>query len=110
MRSFCLALLLSVGFVAPGFAASHTWTGTISDGMCGAKHMAGEGGMKVSDRECTEMCAKKGAKYVLVTDGKVMPIANQGLAALATFSGDKVTVTGELKNDAVTIATIAKAK
>lgn len=40
-----------------------TWTGTISDSMCGAKH----GMAKMTDRECTEMCVKTGAKYIFVS-------------------------------------------
>ena len=61
------ALLVALAAV-PAFAAPQTWTGTISDSMCGAKHMEGEHGMKVSDKACTEMCVKKGATYVFVSD------------------------------------------
>ncbi len=109
MKILSVMILLGSTISAPVFAAQ-TWTGTISDSMCGAKHMEGEHGMKVTDKECTDMCVKKGAKYVLVSDGKVMPIANQNLASLKNFAGDRVTVTGDLKDNSITVSKIEKAK
>jgi hypothetical protein len=51
----------------PTFASEQTLRGTISDIMCGASHA----GMptKMTDRECTQFCAAKGAQYVIVSDG-----------------------------------------
>ncbi|MDR1990643.1 MAG: hypothetical protein LBQ09_10495 [Acidobacteriaceae bacterium] len=110
MKTLSLALLFGTIVASPAFAAPQTWTGTISDAMCGAKHMDGDHGMKTSEKECTEMCVSHGSKYVLVSDGKVLAIANQSLASLKTFAGDRVSVTGELKDAAVTISKIEKAK
>ena len=93
MKAVSLGALLVALIASSTFAAPQTWTGTISDSMCGAKHMEGEHGMKVSDKECTEMCVKKGAKYVLVSDGKVLAIANQDFKGLAQLKGDAVTIT-----------------
>ena len=92
----------------PAFAAPQTWTGTISDSMCGAKHMEGEHGTKVSDKACTEMCVKKGATYVFVSDGKVLTIANQHFKGLARQAGAMVKLTGELKGDTVTVSKLEK--
>ena len=97
------ALLVALSSVS-AFAAPRTWTGTISDSMCGAKHMQGEHGTKISEKECTEMCVKKGATYVFVSDGKVLTIANQGFKGLAQQAGAAVKLTGELKGDTVTIS------
>jgi hypothetical protein len=109
MRTVRLAALLGALAAIPAFAAPQTWTGTISDSSCGAKHMEGEHGMQVSDRACTDMCVKKGAKYVLVTDGKVLAIANQDFKGLSQFAGAGVKITGERQGDTVTVAKIEKA-
>ena len=103
------ALLVALTTV-PAFAAPQTWTGTISDSMCGAKHMEGEHGMKVSDKDCTAMCVKKGAKYVFVSDGKVLTIANQDFKGLTEQAGAAVRLTGALNGDTVTITKLEKAR
>src|ERR1035438_4180447 len=43
------------------FAADQTWTGKISDSMCGATHQSAteHGGKKMSDRDCTLACVKE---------------------------------------------------
>ena len=92
-------------------AETGTWTGTISDSGCGASHDAmTEHGKKGNDKQCTQMCLMKGAKYVFVNDGKVLMIKNQNLADLKKFAGDRVTVSGDLSGDTLTVAKIAAAK
>ncbi len=83
----CIGLLLGLtSFVS---AADQTWTGKISDSMCGGSHakmIAAHGGAgKMTDRDCTLACTKAGGKYVFVMggSGKVYNIANQDLADLA---------------------------
>lgn len=94
---------------SPVFAA--TWTGTISDSMCGLKHQTGEHeGKKMTDRDCTEACIKGGAKYVFVSGDKVYKIANQDFAGLKTHAGHKVTLTGDAKDDSITVAKIEMPK
>ena len=109
MRSIRLGALVVALTAGPAFAAPQTWTGTISDSACGAKHMEGEHGMKVSNKDCTEMCVKKGATYVFVSDGKVLAIANQDFKGLAQQAGAAVRLTGERKGDTVTVAKLEKA-
>ncbi len=103
------ALLMALTTV-PAFAAPQTWTGTISDSTCGAKHMEGEHGMKVSDKDCTAMCVKKGATYVFVSEGKVLTIANQDFKGLMEQAGAAVKLTGALNGDTVTITKLEKAR
>ena len=55
--SLCLASL-------PAQQAPQTWTGRISDSMCGASHQAKAGAL--TERECIFECLKSLAKYVLV--------------------------------------------
>ena len=96
---------------ASAWAATGTWTGTISDSSCGVSHDAmTEHGKKGSDKQCTQMCVMKGAKYVFVNDGKVLMIKNQNFADLKKFAGDRVTVSGDLTGDTVTVTKIAAAK
>ncbi|HEX5475042.1 MAG TPA: hypothetical protein VFX12_10310 [Vicinamibacterales bacterium] len=109
MKKFCL-MAAAVLFCATPLLAAETWTGTISDSMCGAKHGAGEHAKKMTDRECTEACVTQGAKYVFVTDGKVYQIDNQDFAGLKVHAGHKVALTGDMKDDTITVSKIAMPK
>ena len=101
--------LVAVLFVSVGaaVAADQTWTGKISDSMCGATHKAGaEHGAKMSDRDCTLACVKHGGKYVFVQGGKVYQIANQDYAGLEEHAGHTVKLTGDMKGDTITVSNI----
>lgn len=97
-------------------AEQKTWTGAISDSMCGASHAGMRThGEKVTDRECTVACLNYqtpgSPKYVFVTGGKVYPIANQTFTGLGRRSGEPMIVTGELDaSGAITIAKIEPVK
>ncbi len=87
-------------------------TGTISDSACGVSHsamMAQHSNLK-SDKDCTLACVKSGAKYVLVSGGKVYNIANQDMKELQANAGENVTVTADVKGDTITVSKIAKEK
>ena len=110
----CIArVLMVVGLLFTyqinGTAAPKTWTGQIGDSMCGPKHKS-MGSMKMSDRECTEMCIKAGGKYVFVTGGKVYQLADQKDQALATHAAHTVLLTGEPKGDTITMLKIEMPK
>src|SRR5438045_8101731 len=97
---WCMSLL---GAAAP--AAEQTWTGQISDSMCGANHtqMIATKNKELRttsgapERDCTLACVKDGGKYVFVVKGKVYKIANQELAAIQTHAGQTVLLTGDLQ-------------
>jgi len=94
MKKFAFVAL----FAASAFAAEYK--GTISDSKCGAAHAdASEKSMK-----CVNSCIKGGQKAVLVSEGKVIQIANPD--KVATHLGHKVTVTGKLDGDTVTIDSV----
>jgi hypothetical protein len=107
MKTMMLAMTLVFGVAVT--AAPQTWTGKIGDSHCGAAHKP-MGGMKMSDRECTEMCVKSDGKYVFVSKGKVYQIADQKDPALATHAGHTVLLTGEMKGDTITVAKIEMPK
>ena len=103
MRSALGVLVVGVLAVVPVAAQSgQTWKGTISDSNCNGKHAAGEhDGKKMTDTECTNVCIKKGAKYVFVSDGKVYALVNQSSKTIAAHAGHQVELTGTLKGDAI---------
>jgi hypothetical protein len=100
-------------FAGPAvFAAEQTWTGKISDSKCGLSHKAMQhGDKKMTDRKCTGACVKGGAKYVFESNGKVYTIENQNEPDLVARAGRRVTLTGEMKGDSITVSKIqARAK
>ena len=108
-----LLLASAFVFVTAGLQARapETWKGTISDSMCGLKHSAEKHGGKGSDhRACIEKCVKGGDEYVLVSDGKVMKIANQDFAGLKTHAAHEVMLTGEIKDGAIVVSKIEMPK
>src|SRR5688572_4749276 len=81
-------------------AAEKTWTGSISDSMCGASHKGMDhGAKKMTARECTQMCIKGGSRYVFAVGSKVYGVENQSFAGLAEHAGHTVKLTGEMSAD-----------
>lgn len=104
MRTRIIVGAIAMLAASSAFAAEQSWTGAISDKMCGADHK--KMGGKLSDRECTLTCTKGGAPYVLVVDGKVYQLTTHD-AELRTHAGHTVIVTGELKGDSIQVTKIA---
>jgi hypothetical protein len=98
-----LSLLMVVGLTASSaFAAGKTFSGTVSDAMCGAKHMG-------PAAECTRACVSKGSKYALIVGDKVYTLESSDKAALATLdkqAGAKVTVNGTEKDNTITVSSV----
>jgi len=98
-----LSLLMVVSLsISSAFAAGKTYTGTVSDAMCGAKHMG-------PAAECTRGCVSKGSKFALVVGDKVYTLETSDKAALATLdkqAGAKVTVTGTEKDNTITVSSV----
>jgi hypothetical protein len=98
-----LSLAATLAMGAMGLmGADQSWTGTISDSMCGASHGS------TPAKACTNGCVKKGAKYVVVVGDKVYSIANQDAPDLAKYAGDNVKVTGTMSGDTITVSKISK--
>ncbi len=94
--------------VSSAYAAkAKTFTGTVSDSMCGAKHA-----MPGDDAGCTRACVSKGSKYALVVGDKVYTLDTSDKTALATLdkqAGAKVTVTGTDKDNTITVTGVTAA-
>jgi hypothetical protein len=103
--SLILTLLLILGLSATSaLAAGKSYTGTVSDAMCGAKH-----GMPGDAAGCTRGCVSKGSKYALVVGDKVYTLEASDKASLATLdkqAGAKVTVTGAEKDNTITVTSV----
>jgi hypothetical protein len=92
------------------FGAEETWTGKISDSMCRAKHdTPSEGGPALSERDCTLACVRGGSEYVLVTEDKTYKLEDQKDAALETYAGSMVKVTGKLQGETIRVSRIENA-
>ncbi len=94
--------------VSSAFAAkAKTFTGKVSDSMCGAKHMESS-----DDAGCTRVCVSKGSKYALVSGDKVYTLDTTDKAALATLdkqAGANVTVTGAEKDNTIIVTSVTAA-
>src|SRR5437899_908527 len=91
--------------------AEQTFTGKISDSMCGASHRASPstslGAGELTDRQCLLACIGALAKYVLVDrNDRVLPIANQDAMGLPLYAGRPVKLTGEWKGDAIFVTRV----
>ena len=91
--------LMALAALAASSAMAAQWTGYIIDEMCaGKKEMLG-------NVTCAQNCIKRGSPAVLVTDdGAIHKIANQD--KVVEFAGKKVTVTGDLADGAIKVASV----
>jgi hypothetical protein len=92
--------ILGLMAVFAAAACAETWSGTISDDACGAKHTAAT----PADQRCAASCIKSGGKAVFVSGDKVYNIDNQG--AIKGHEGQKVTITGNMTGDVIHIDSV----
>ena len=96
--------------VAQSKASGHgekikTFTGTVTDTMCGAKHMA----KNKSAAECTRECVKMGSDYVLIVGDNVYTLKGDA-ATIDKFAGQKATVNGKQSGNAIAVESISSPK
>lgn len=101
MVAAVLALVLALAPLASLSADAGSWNGWITDENCGAK------GASADHAECARKCLAKGAALVFYNSGdqKIYKIDKQDLAK--EHIGHEVTVKGDLKGDAIAVASIA---
>ena len=90
--------LMAIGSLS---AFAGEWSGYIADSKC--KHTDG------TDKSiaCTKSCIQKGSDAVFVTsDDKVLKIDKASMEMITPHFGHKVTVTGDVKGDTLTVKTI----
>ena len=102
---FAAGLALTLCAAAVTLGADGSWTGYISDSLCGAK------GANEKHADCATKCVKeKGAKYVFVNDAdqKVYNIDAQD--KVAAHAGHHVTVKGSVDGDNLKLSSLEMAK
>jgi hypothetical protein len=110
MRSqkFSLIALLSIAvMITVAEAKVQTFTGEVSDSMCGAKHMM------ENKADCTRACISKGSSYALVVGDKLYKLNTSDKAALDqlnTLAGEKAKVTGTADGDTIEVSKVTPAK
>jgi len=106
MKSRFLALPALALFAASALAAADgSWTGWISDDMCGSKN-ASEG-----TAECVNKCVKEhGAKYVFVNDADKKVYAIDAQDKVAAHAGHHVVVKGTVDGNTLKLTSIEMAK
>jgi len=102
---FAAGLALTLCGAVLTLGAEGSWTGYISDSVCGAK------GANEKHADCATKCVKeKDAKYVFVNDAdhKVYNIDAQD--KVAAHAGHHVTVKGSVDGDNLKLASLEMAK
>ena len=99
--SAAVIALLALSFLSLYAADKKTLTGTVSDLMCGAKHMM----PGTSAADCTRACVKEGSSYALVVGSKVYKLKGDK-DQLYKLAGQEVKVTGTVTGDTVEAASV----
>jgi len=101
MRSLFLCLLFVI--VQLCASAAESFTGVITDTMCGAKpHTMMKGH---TDPECVKMCVKGPYAYALSDGTNVIKLSDQKVAA--KYAAQKVNVTGAYDEKTKTIKVVS---
>ncbi len=102
MKSKLITLtILVLAFVLAGFAEQTKIIGVLTDNMCTKKHMMSE----KTNADCARDCAKHGAKYVVVSEGKIIELKGN-VEQISPLAGKKVTVSGNLTGNTLSVASI----
>ena len=86
-------------------AAENSWTGWITDDMCGAKNASD------ANAECASRCVKEhGAKYVFVNEADKKVFAVDAQDKVAPHAGHHVVVKGTLDGNTLKLTSVEMAK
>ena len=92
-----------------GAGSAQTFTGKVSDAMCGAKHSEGS----LTPAACVRACVQKGANYALVVGDKVYTLSTSDQAALDELNKlawEQAKVTGAANGDTISVKSVTAAK
>jgi hypothetical protein len=101
-------LLVGSAFLASAADKPQSFTGKVSDAMCGKAHM-----MSGSEADCTHACVGKGSKYALVVGDKVYTLDASDKAALDILdkvAGATAKITGTLNGDTIQVTSVVASK
>jgi len=103
---------LTIAFVALILAAPNvfaqakqTITGTVTDSMCGARHMM----KNKTAAECTRECVKEGSDFALASGGKIYTLKGDK-AQFDKYAGQAVKIKGTIAGADLTVDSISPSK
>jgi hypothetical protein len=100
MAFFSTAVLLgSLAWAQPPKAKKQSWSGVVTDSMCGAKHMMSDAA------ECTRACVSKGSSYALLVGDTVYTLKGHE-SEMDKLAGKKATVTGTADGTTIQVASV----
>lgn len=79
-----------------------TFSGIITDALCGPRHADSE----QSASGCARMCVRNGSKYIMVDGDRNYELAGNPLL-LDRFAGERVTLVGILNEDKIKVSSIS---
>ncbi len=96
-----VTMVLFAGLAAaqPPKAKNQSWTGVVTDSMCGAKHMM------ANAADCTRACVKQGSSYALLVGDKVYTLKGHE-AEVDKLAGQKATVSGSVSGTTIQVASV----
>ena len=100
-----IAILFASAALSCWAAAPQTFTGIVTDAMCGKDHSMM--GMK-PDAKCVTACVKEGSKYALIVGDNVYDLSDQKTPE--KFAAQKVKVTGTLNGKTIQVQSMTAAK
>ena len=107
-QKFNLIAVLSIAvMITVAASKTQTFTGEVSDSMCGAKHMM------ENKADCTRACISKGSSYALVVGDKVYKLNTSDKSALDqlnTLAGEQAKVSGTAEGDTIEVSKVTPAK
>ena len=99
-----VAIVAIVETSALGAGKPQTFTGEVSDSVCGAKHMM------AGNAACTRACVNKGSNYALVVGDKVYTLHTEDKSALSDLdklAGEKAKITGVADGEVIEVSKVA---
>jgi hypothetical protein len=103
MKKVTILAFAMLVFASLSWAADKSWTGTVSDSMCGAKHATAG----ADAAACVEKCVTGGSSYVLVSKGKVYKLDAQD--KFKGMGGTSVKVAGKMTGDSIAVTSVSPA-
>ena len=105
-------LLLALSVAAPAVLAAdkpQTFTGKVSDAMCGVNHNM----MPGDAATCIRSCIQKGSRYALIVGDKVYALDTSDKTALGELdklADHQAKVTGQASGGTIAVSSVAAAK
>jgi hypothetical protein len=106
MQNLGIVVLLGCSILSLGAGKSQTFSGEVSDSMCGASHM-----MEGKKADCARACVSKGSSYALVVGDKVYALKASDKAVqdkLSELAGEQAKVTGTADGETIEVSSVAK--